>query len=48
MDRDINNNMSRDRDIDNRNNIFSEDAKMLKEIAKNIDETITELMLNDK
>ena len=48
MDRDINNNMSRDRDIDNRNNIFSEDAKMLKEIAKNIDDTITELMLNDK
>ena len=48
MDRDINNNMSRDRDVDNRNNIFSEDAKMLKEIAKNIDDTITELMLNDK
>ena len=48
MDRDINNNMSRDRDIDNRNNIFSEDAKMLKEIAKNIDDTITDLMLNDE
>ena len=48
MDRDINNNMSRDRDIYNRNNIFSEDAKMLKEIAKNIVDTITELMLNDK
>ena len=48
MDRDINNNMSRDRDVDNRNNIFSEDAKMLKEIAKNIDDTITDLMLNDE